>query len=238
MLTPEAERVWSFLRESPLLSGFVLVGGSALSERIDHRLSRDLDLAFPAEKLPVDRLSALQTAARAAAVKLDPDDDEAALHDFHDGGLDLRDYQQDFIADGIVRVSFFAAEPPLISALKSFPDSKTARMAELSELFASKCLVCARRSKTRDWHDIHVLMRGHGFTLNDMRGVFERAGIPNQMDMALSRLCSGATPAHDEGIEPLSSDVPSVAEMAAYFRKKRDEYETGAAGAARSNGRA
>lgn len=33
------------------------------------------------------------------------------------------------------------------------------RVATTAEIFASKCLVCAERSKTRDWFDLYVLIK-------------------------------------------------------------------------------
>jgi hypothetical protein len=52
VLSPETEKLWEFLKPDTALSGFVLVGGSALALRINHRRSEDLDLAFLGQKLP------------------------------------------------------------------------------------------------------------------------------------------------------------------------------------------
>ena len=38
MLPRDTEQVWNFLKDQPALAGFVLVGGSALTLRIDHRV--------------------------------------------------------------------------------------------------------------------------------------------------------------------------------------------------------
>ncbi len=45
MLPPDTQEVWNFLKEQPALAGFILIGGSGLALRIEHRLSEDLDLA-------------------------------------------------------------------------------------------------------------------------------------------------------------------------------------------------
>lgn len=78
MLTPEAERLWNLLREHQSLAGFVLIGGSALSLRIDHRLSEDLDFVHPGERLPTHRLSQVFASLDAAGIHWRRDDDEAA----------------------------------------------------------------------------------------------------------------------------------------------------------------
>jgi hypothetical protein len=229
MLTPEAERLWEWLQQQPGLSGFILIGGSALSLRINHRFSESLDLTCLAEKLPTKRLKTVHAAAATAGFVLQPDDDEAALVEFSDGGLELHDYQQDFIADHRLRLSFFTADPPLIRALGESETTVGPRLAMLPELFRSKCLVSAKRSKTRDWFDLYILIRDHGFTLPDMAQAFQDAGIPDQMDSALTRLCSGKAPPHDEGLFNLLDNPPNLESIAEFFRTKRDEYETAAA---------
>ena len=53
MLPPETERLWHRLEHDPLLAGWYLIGGTALSLLIGHRQSEDLDLAWPGGgKLP------------------------------------------------------------------------------------------------------------------------------------------------------------------------------------------
>src|SRR5258708_1559343 len=59
VLPPETERVWNFLTQQPTLAGFVLIGGTALAMRIQHRRSNDLDLAYPETRLPRARLQTL-----------------------------------------------------------------------------------------------------------------------------------------------------------------------------------
>lgn len=149
MLPAETKRVWEFLKEQPTLSGFVLIRGTALALRIEHRGSEDLDLAYPQRKLPRAALDALRRIAKESAFEFLPDDDEAAIEEFGDSTLDLHDYQQDFLVNG-VRVSFFTREDHLANVLSKRPE-KGPRVAELDELFKSKCLVSATRSKTRDW---------------------------------------------------------------------------------------
>ena len=111
MLKPETEKVWRFLKEQPLLAGFILLGGSALALHLRHRFSEDLDFAYPAERLPRARLDALRRVAVEAGFDFQPHDDPVAVAEFANGGLDLLDYQQDFLANQIVKVSFFAPEP-------------------------------------------------------------------------------------------------------------------------------
>lgn len=45
-LPAETRQLWLALMHEPLLRGFVLIGGTALTLRIGHRLSEDLDFAY------------------------------------------------------------------------------------------------------------------------------------------------------------------------------------------------
>ncbi len=224
MLLPDTERVWQFLQRQPALAGFVLVGGSALALRLKHRISEDLDLVLPAQKLPRAPLDVLRLAAQAENLEFRLLDDEAAVMAFAEGGLELHDYQQNYLVNDRIRLSMFTPEPSLAKVLTGPPEPRV-RVATLPELFKSKCLVSALRSKTRDWFDLYVLLRNHGFTALDYRTAFLEAGLEPQCDIGLSRLCSGRPQADDEGYRHLMPDPPSLAEMRAFFTAMRDQLE-------------
>jgi hypothetical protein len=158
VLLPETERVWDFLKEQPALAGFVLIGGTALAIRIHHRRSDDLDLAYPQIRLPRARLEALRGTASEAGFDFQREDDEAAVEEFSVAGMDLHDYQQNFLVNRKVRVAFFVPDCTLARVLTA-PVEPTVRIANLRELFQAKCLVSAVRSKTRDWLDLYLLLR-------------------------------------------------------------------------------
>ena len=140
-------------------------------------------------------------------------------------GMSLRDYQQDFVVNDAVKVSFFAADDPLCKVLAGESETRTARVATLDELFASKCLIAASRSKSRDWFDLYTLMLRHGYTMEQFEGAFAQAGIPDQFDRALQRLCSGVPSRGDEGFEQLASQAPSLKVMPEFFIAQRDAWE-------------
>ncbi len=89
MLPPETQRVWDFVRGQRALGGFVLIGGSALSLRLGHRFSQDLDLAWPEARLPHSRLEAFLHAGSEAGLDFQAADDQLSLQQFFDSGLDL-----------------------------------------------------------------------------------------------------------------------------------------------------
>ncbi|MCL4181609.1 MAG: nucleotidyl transferase AbiEii/AbiGii toxin family protein [Verrucomicrobia bacterium] len=135
MLKPDTEAVWQFLRRQPGLTGFVLMGGSALALRLGHRQSEDLDFVWPGSKLPRDRLEALRRAAVAAGMAVVPHDDPTALREFADGGLDLLDFQQDCLMGQGVKVTFFSPEPSALAVLEGATEAPTSgpRLASLPE---------------------------------------------------------------------------------------------------------
>jgi Nucleotidyl transferase AbiEii toxin, Type IV TA system len=135
------------------------------------------------------------------------------------------DYQQDFLVNGKVKLSFFTADASLTQLLKP-EDSNTIRIASLEELFASKALVCAIRSTTRDWFDMRTLIQDHSFTVADIHSVFESVGNPMGFSIAMQRLCSGRPQAGDPGLAPLVEMPPSADELAVFFQTKRNEFET------------
>lgn len=224
MLPERTAEVWNFLKIQPAMNGFVLLGGSALSLRISHRLSEDLDVAFIGFSLPSARLAALSRTFQTNGFNIVATDDPAAALEFEVAGENLRDYQQDFLVNETVKLSFFTADASLIRVLNSV-DSNTVRVASLEELFASKALVCASRSTTRDWFDMRTLIEKHNFTVADIHNVFERAGNLDAFSIAMQRLCSGNPQSGDPGLEPLVDNPPSTEDLAEFFRSLRTGYE-------------
>jgi predicted nucleotidyltransferase component of viral defense system len=225
-LPPATERLWELLRVQQGLAGFVLVGGTALALRIRHRASEDLDFAFTENKLPRDRLDAVITLCKSKGLDFSHRDNPASEDEFLNAGMDLRDYQQDFLVDGSVKVSFFSADGPLTNILASRAATNGPRVAELSELFQSKALVSASRSKTRDWFDLWTLMNSHGFTMRQFRESFQANHAASLYDIALARICSGKPQADDEGFSHLIRDsAPTIEEMRNFFSAQRDALE-------------
>lgn len=56
MINEKTLAAWKAFEQDPRLAGFVLVGGTALSLRIQHRDSEDLDFAFTSPLLPKRRV--------------------------------------------------------------------------------------------------------------------------------------------------------------------------------------
>lgn len=224
MLRPDTEVLWNLLRHQPSLGGLILVGGTALSMHLNHRLSEDLDFMYPQTSLPRAKLAALKKSCAAHHVEFVENDDPGALAEFEDSGLDYHDFQQDYIVGGTVKVTFVAPEPEVQRLLMSGSDDGP-RVASVEEIFRLKCIACANRSKTRDWLDMYVMLSTGMFKPYDMYKAFEIAGVVQKCQIALNRMCSGRVDLLDEGYESLLTKPPSIEDMAEYFKSVRNEVE-------------
>jgi hypothetical protein len=217
------------LRVEPGLAGFVLIGGSALSLHLAHRQSEDLDFAYlglaatPASRLPRGPLEQVLKHLRGEGHQIEERDSPVSWREFETAGMDLHDYQQDYSIGGVL-VSFFTPDYPL-TRLIAPGTAGGVRLAGLDELFRSKALVVAGRSKTRDWFDLHYLLTVGGYTMADFAYVFQLAGEPQKLGIAISRLCSGQPGLGDEGFAGLTPHPPDVEEMKRFFVRECNRLE-------------
>lgn len=225
MLRPDTERLWHFLKGQSTLTGFVLVGGTALSMHLDHRISEDLDFMIPVARLPRAAIEVLKRLSHASGFTFVPNDHPDGLAEFEDTGMDFHDYQQDYVVGGTVKLTLVAPDPEVKVLLRA-GSPQGPRLASVEEIFRLKCIACANRSKTRDWLDMFVMLQRGLFQPLDIYRTFELAGVPSKFDIAMTRMCSGKVGLLDEGYESLLAKPPSVPEMQAYFRQVRDELET------------
>jgi predicted nucleotidyltransferase component of viral defense system len=224
-LKPATAKLWSELQHDPLLHGFVLIGGTALALRIGHRLSEDLDFAYPAAgKLPRQTLARFIEAQAGINNHFAANDDLAAVEEAINDGLDLHDYQQDYLVNEHVKVTFWAPEREMAQLLRSAV-KKPLRVATIQEIFETKCLVCADRSKTRDWFDLYILMTQHGYSMLDAKRMFDEAGLTNKYDIFDMRLRKLRPLPDDEGYEHLLASAPTLDEMRDFFTRALDELQ-------------
>ncbi len=227
-LRPDTARVWNAIESQPRLKGFVLIGGTAMTLRIGHRVSEDLDFAYGASKLPEVQLKSLSKDLASLGIDMVPNDDPLAIESFHNDGLVLTEYQQNYIActpdGGKVKVSFVVLDPPAGSLVPALVDDPL-RVATLDEIFNTKAWVCSQRAKTRDWFDLFTLISSHGYTFEDIYAVYRRLGrLPSFkiLDMHL-RACKPDL--NDEGYLQLTKNAPSLDDLREFFNSGLDELE-------------
>ena len=108
-----APTAWLFeeIRINPLLSPFILIGGNGLSLHIEHRVSEDLDLITLLPKLPRAALKELEKQLEKNGHQIEHQVDPDDYDDSQIFGFDLADSQQNWIADGAIKLTFFTAAP-------------------------------------------------------------------------------------------------------------------------------
>ncbi len=223
-LLPETARLWRRLETEPLLTGFVLIGGTALSLRIGHRISEDLDFAYLGDLLPTLRMRQFTRTLNADGFHFEPNQDIRAAQDFINSGLLLEDHQQNFLVNGAIKASFVRLDNPVTALLSGTPDSQL-RVATLDEIFKTKALVCAERSKSRDWFDLHILLTRIGYTMKDLYLAFEEADCPHSFKVAEQRLRACVRAKTDEGYQQLVEPAPSLEELRMFFNAALDELQ-------------
>jgi predicted nucleotidyltransferase component of viral defense system len=222
-LTPDAGRLWQRLAHEPLLNGFVLIGGTALSLRIGHRVSEDLDFAYLGDLLPTLRLRQLGRILNKEGIHFELNQDIRAEQDFIDSGLLLEDHQQNYLANS-TKVSFIRLDNSVTSLLSGARDSSL-RVATLDEIFKTKALVCADRSKSRDWFDLYILLTRHGYEMKDLYLAFNEADRSHSYKVAEQRLRCCVPGKADEGYLYLIRPAPSLDELRTFFNAAFDQVE-------------
>lgn len=227
VMPPETAAIYGRLVSEPLLQGFVLIGGTALALHLGHRLSEDLDFLFPHPKLPIDRMGVFESRLRSEGVGLLPNDDSGAIDDFLNSGMELRDYHRNYVTDRGVKLTFFAGDASQEKLLKDRLQSEAGfSIASLDDLFALKAMVASTRSSSRDWLDLFLLCRDHGYDLAGWQRVYRQVGLSDaHFENALSRICSGRPSPTDPGFESLLDSPPTIPEIADYFTSLRRDFE-------------
>lgn len=228
MLRPDTRKLWDYLQSSPLMNGFVLVGGTALTLHLQHRVSEDLDFMFAGHRLPKTQIHLLKRQSDLDGQPFASNDSAAAIESFDESGLSLLDFQQNYVVAGTVKLTLVAPERETRIFLPGDPKAPL-RLASLEEVFRLKCLACADRTKTRDWLDMFVMLSRGLFEPYEVFRTFELAGVPSKFDSAMMRMCAGKVPADDEGYEALLPAPPSIEDMRSYFCDLRDRIEVEAA---------
>jgi hypothetical protein len=223
-LPPETRRTWLQLQGNLLLNGFVLIGGTALTMRIGHRISEDLDFAFIGQLLPVMRLRQLIDSLRQRGIDMQLNQDATSEQEFINSGLLLEEHQQNYIANGSVKVSFVRLNNQTTLLLTGNSDSPL-RVATMDEIFKTKALVCAERSKSRDWFDLYILMTRHGYEMGDLHRAFLEAGLAGSFQVAELRLRACKPSVTDEGYMQMVTPAPTLEDLRQFFNEALDRLQ-------------
>jgi hypothetical protein len=226
------QRVFQVLAKEPLMKGFVLIGGTALSIQIGHRLSEDLDFWLPAISMSKDRVDSVLFNLSQHGIFHEFATPAWKISQARINGIDLLSQSRDHIIDG-VKVTFFARDDvpyrhfAQMRRIKSKPQFS---IADEEALFNMKSWLISQRVRSRDLYDLMILMQ-RGKTIQDILDAGAQADPSFQREYAKEVLV-GNVPldADDEGFESIGIRV-TLADMHKYFLAAVNEYEVNLASA-------
>lgn len=222
-LPPDTERVFRVFATVPELSGFVLVGGTAMALQWRHRLSEDLDFWLDKGTLRDSMIRPALEAARQAGLDVSftgPTSAQSSAFRINQGvaeGLHLDDLIRDYAVGG-VKVQFFVASEAERAVFAPFASDSQPRVSSehvqtafrimpLDGLFAMKAHVIQRRHRSRDVLDLWHFVRA-GRTISEIVQAAQRVSTTATAERAVAVL-RGDWPvdAQDEGFHSLSPDT-------------------------------
>lgn len=157
---------------------FRLVGGTALSYHIKHRLSEDLDF-FLLKKLPRDDIDnfiefCIDILGEDKVLPMQLSD--SAIYDFSKNSEDINDYQQDWSING-VKITFAECSENIgLNELLVNDDvvvDGNIKIASVDTIFKMKSLMFYKRTKSRDYFDLLTLYE-KGFSPKDTLEVIQK----------------------------------------------------------------
>ena len=227
----------TFAQEVAEISDYLLIGGTALALNIAHRISEDLDFTVPATKLnkaQIRRIIACLEARGHTAVYNNPHDQ---LEDAIEHGLDLDDYLQNWLVDG-VKVQFFACDYDVDRKLVADSLQIASRLghvkvADSRIIFHSKCIALTDRIKSRDIFDLWWLItkvpKPDRFTIDDLFKTAQHYRPTMQYDAIRYRLLDWKISITDESYEALVQAPITIEQIRSELRAEVAAFESEAA---------
>ncbi len=146
-LSPHTTKVFHFIKNLDILNDYMLIGGTALSLQIQHRLSEDLDFCKWQDDPGLSN-------AEVSWLKIE--DELKKLGEVKTDIFDL--HQVDFLLNG-VKLSFYSNRITNSRGISSDMTLNRIRPANLLSLGAMKLEVMSRRNIFRDYYDIYSILQ-------------------------------------------------------------------------------
>ena len=240
---PENTRkLFEFLFNKEELTNAVLVGGTALSIQVGHRLSEDLDFAFFTETLPCSEIKILLTKIRTYGFQIEPLISQSQISQARINGIYLLDYVQDYNISG-AKLSFFTFDKGGKQRKNYFLLSPKIEIGAcfkvfaINELFESKCVVLRDRVKSRDLYDLMYLIKNHNYTIEDIFKNIKKIDDPLEGLEPIKEVLVGNVPIdkNDTGLLILNDDT-GIDNIYEFFQNEINQYEIKQAKAIKKSG--
>ncbi len=227
----KTKSLFELLFDDKNLREAVLIGGTALSIQIGHRLSEDLDFAFFADTLPVQNINNLLSKLSEQGLTANLLIPQGQISQARINGFNLLDYVQDYNING-VRVSFFTFDKGGKARKEYFKNvpkkdiGAAFKIFGINEVFESKCVVLRDRAKSRDLYDLMYLLQNHNYDIKDIFNNIEKIDAPLEGANPIKEVLIGNVPidANDPGLSIIKGSV-NIEDIHQYFSKEVNQYE-------------
>ena len=235
MMMPQKTRaVFELLATRVELKDYVLLGGTALSLQIGHRLSEDLDFCLFEDQLDGATLDSLiqQISKDHHVMLMTP---ASKITQAKINGTDLLAHSRDYLIDG-TKVTFFARNDAPYAHFSELeiinPYNITFRLMASSAIFKMKAWLIQKRVKSRDLFDLMQLLIIKGDRVESLFNAARNAEVAIYSEEFLKDVLTGVVrvDADDEGFESIGLKI-SLEEIYAFFKGAIDDYEVGRAAA-------
>lgn len=162
-LTDKTRNVFEILAKDKFIADYSLVGGTALSVQLEHRLSEDLDFIFYGEYLNVTRIKRFINHKFPQKYRLLKEDGK---------------YQIDFLVND-VKVTFFSTGSVIIPFdVKQYTNKyKYINIAESKIIAVLKLCAISQRNTIKDYYDLYYITK-HVLSLRELF-ILTKQLIPN-----------------------------------------------------------
>jgi len=226
-LPKNTKAVFDYFCEEQLLQNFTLIGGTAMSLQVGHRLSEDLDFWLPSKELNKAEISSIIRNAQNQGFNAELAMSGDKLIAAKINGIDVLLYSQDYKINE-VKVTFFARNDVPYQYFNQFDRLKNSEVSfgimGLDGLFAMKSHVIHQRTKSRDLFDLHYFLN-HGYTLED---IFRAAKLaePACAEEYAKAVLLGMAPldSDDEGLHAIGEPI-EINALYEFFKDRVDSYE-------------
>ena len=219
-------RIFKVLAQEPLMQGFVLIGGTALSIQIGHRLSEDLDFWLPGAAMSKNRVDAVLSNLGKSRIHHEYATPAWKISQARINGIDLLFQSRDHIVDG-VKVTFFARDDvpyQYFAGLHRIEGQAQFSIADEDAIFNMKSWLISQRVRSRDLFDLMVLMQ-RGKRIQDILDAGANADPSFQREYAKDVLVGNVpVDAEDEGFESIDLDL-AIDDVHQYLLSAVNEYE-------------
>lgn len=218
----KTEKVLQLLQtKATFLNDMTLIGGTALSIWLKHRLSEDLDFATSEIRLP-HNLKQLIVEIKNEGYEVENITDIAASQDFENGGFDIVDYHQDWLING-VKVTFFTYGENQ-HKIKTFKESVASglngiQVANVDTLAKLKSQVLVKRTKSRDLFDIYSLIKKGYWTIEETLGEMQKSSGSLNYEQCVYRLIDKPIQENDEGLQLVEAEI-DIAEIRLFLKNE------------------